>query len=729
MNTISRSPAEVLKETFGFDGFRDHQQTLVEGLLAGKDVFGVMPTGGGKSLCYQLPAVMAEGCAVVVSPLIALMKDQVDAACANGIRACCVNSSISTDERREAARAYRAGELDLLYVAPERLSGGGFLDRLRGCPGGAPAFFAIDEAHCLSEWGHDFRPDYLFLSELRTHFPGTPIAAFTATATEKVAADIEQRLNLERAVKVRASFDRHNLYYEVRAKRDWERQLIEFVKARKDDCGIIYRTSRKSVESTADFLRRNGVDAKAYHAGMEAEDRKKTQEDFIRDNCRVIVATVAFGMGIDKADVRYVVHGDVPKNIESYYQETGRAGRDGEPSHCLLLYSPGDGMKIRGFFDDVTDENEKSRLLGLLQAMENFAANPSCRRKVLLGYFAENYAKENCGGCDFCDGNFKQSDATREAQIVMSAMLRSGQRFGSVHVCDIVTGAKTARIREMGHESLKTYGIGSDRPKTYWRGVLDALVGAGAVEHSQGGFPIPKLTASGRAILKGEQAFAMHEDQRVEPEKSSRSRPVEERFPYHIGLFDHLRRVRKEVADAADVPPYVVFADRTLRRLAALMPTGEAELAGIQGIGSHKLKTYGAGFAQAIAEYLSANPEAVAERLESLPETQASAAGGIKNGLGGTYIESETLLKAGLTLEEVAAKRDLGLSTIESHVAKLIEDGRDLDTRKFVSEEKEELIRVLFAEHGTDALKPIIEAADGKVSYGEARIVLSLMNL
>ncbi len=729
MNTISKGPMEVLKEVFGFDGFRNHQQTLVEGLLAGKDVFGVMPTGGGKSLCYQLPAVMAEGCAVVVSPLIALMKDQVDAACANGIRACCVNSSISTDERREAARAYRAGELDLLYVAPERLSASGFLERLRDCPGGAPAFFAIDEAHCLSEWGHDFRPDYLFLSELRQHFPDTPIAAFTATATEKVAADIEKRLNLERAVKVRASFDRHNLYYEVRAKRDWERQLLEFVRARKDECGIIYRTSRKSVESTADFLRKNGVDAKAYHAGMETGDRKQTQEDFIRDNCRVIVATIAFGMGIDKADVRYVVHGDVPKNIESYYQETGRAGRDGEPSHCLLLYSPGDGMKIRGFFEEIGDEEERMRQLGLLQAMENFAANPSCRRKALLGYFAERYEKENCGGCDFCDGNFKQSDATREAQIVMSAMLRSGQRFGAVHVCDIVTGANTARIREMGHETLKTYGVGSDRPKTYWRGVLDALVGAGAVELSQGGFPIPKVTAAGRAILKGEQSFAMHEDQRVEPEKSARSRPAEESFSYHAGLFDHLRRVRKEIADAADVPPYVVFADRTLRQMAALMPEDRRSLAGVAGIGEHKMATYGEGFLKAISEYLTANPDAISERLDQLPKPAAFDRRGIKNGLAATYLETDALLTAGLSLDEIAEKRGLSLSTIENHVGKLLEDGRELDVRKYLSEEKEELIRKLFAEHGTEALKPIIEAAEGQVSYGEARIVLSLMNL
>lgn len=448
MNTLQKDPKTVLRETFGFPEFRSHQQDLVEGLLAGKDVFGVMPTGGGKSLCYQLPAVCAEGCAVVVSPLIALMKDQVDAARANGIRAASVNSSASLDERKEASRAYRAGELDLLYLAPERLSVPGFVDQLRSCPTKQPAFFAIDEAHCLSEWGHDFRPDYLFLSQLKKLFPEVPMAAFTATATHQVAEDIEKNLSLGGAVKVRASFDRKNLYYEVRAKKDWERQMVTFIKEREGQCGIIYRTSRKSVEATAAMLRANGIDAQAYHAGMENEDRSKTQEAFLRDNCRVIVATIAFGMGIDKPDVRFVIHGDLPKNIESYYQETGRAGRDGEPSHCLLLYSPGDGFKIRRFIDEIENEQERKRSLDLLKAMEEFGARAQCRRRSLLGYFGETLAGEKCSGCDYCDGNFEMKDATRDAQMLLSAMVRTEERFGAVHLCDIVAGANTQKIRE-----------------------------------------------------------------------------------------------------------------------------------------------------------------------------------------------------------------------------------------------------------------------------------------
>ncbi len=486
MNTLTAPAARnidsVLEETFGFKEFRPHQRELVEGILEQRDTFGIMPTGGGKSLCYQLPSVLTDGCAIVVSPLIALMKDQVDAALANGIRAACANSSMSTGERSAVEQAYRDGELDLLYLAPERLASAGILERLRDCPNGAPAFFAIDEAHCLSEWGHDFRPDYLVLGTLRDTFPNTPIAAFTATATQKVAADIESRLQLRSPIKVHASFDRHNLFYEVRAKRDWETQLVEFLRERQGQSGIIYRTTRKSVEATAALLNQNGIPARAYHAGMDPDDRSATQDAFIRDDAAIIVATIAFGMGIDKSDVRFVVHGDLPKNIESYYQETGRAGRDGEPSHCLLLYSSGDAVKQRRFIDDIANEAERQRSSELLREMERFASVPSCRRRSLLRYFEEDYTRENCGNCDYCAGEFKEVDATRDAQILLSAIVRSGERFGAVHVCDIVTGANTAKIRQFNHQGLKTYGAGKSQPKTYWRSLLDALIGAGHIE-------------------------------------------------------------------------------------------------------------------------------------------------------------------------------------------------------------------------------------------------------
>jgi ATP-dependent DNA helicase RecQ len=727
MNTVEKDPATVLRETFGFPAFRSHQEDLVKGLLEGKDVFGVMPTGGGKSLCYQLPAVCAEGCAVVVSPLIALMKDQVDAARANGIRAACVNSAASLEERKEASRAYREGELDLLYLAPERLSVPGFVEKLRSCPTKQPAFFAIDEAHCLSEWGHDFRPDYLFLSQLKNLFPQVPMAAFTATATHQVAEDIEKNLNLGGAIKVRASFDRKNLHYEVRAKKDWEKQMVDFIKAREGQCGIIYRTSRKSVESTAAMLQANGVDARAYHAGMENEDRSATQEAFLRDNCRVIVATVAFGMGIDKPDVRFVIHGDLPKNIESYYQETGRAGRDGEPSQCLLLYSPGDGFKIRRFIDEIEDELERKRSLDLLRAMEEFGARAQCRRRGLLAYFGENLAEKNCGACDFCDGNFEMKDATRDAQMLLSAMARTEERYGAVHLCDIVAGAKTQKIRDLNHDQLKTYGAGKDRPKSHWRALFDLLVAEGVVIIPPADYAVPKLTPKAWQILKGKEKFEAPQDQRIEPEKSGSSRAVaEESFPFDQGLFDHLRSVRKELADAKSVPPFVVASDRTLRQITAFMPATREDFLKIHGVGVEKYEKFGIGLGEALQNYLEEHPEAVSTKLTSLPVSQT---GTIKRPAGSTYQETLEMLKKKMTIEEIAAVRGLSEGTIEGHISRHLENGEDVHHRDYVSESEEKTIATLAAELGLEALKPIYEAAHEKISYGKIKMVIAGMGL
>ena len=738
MNTISASPLEVLRRSFGYDSFRPHQEELIEGVLAGRDVFGVMPTGGGKSMCFQLPAMMMEGCAVVVSPLIALMKDQVDAARANGIKAHCVNSSLSEGERRKAMQAYRAGELDLLYVAPERLATGavgGFLDELRDCPLGRPSFWAIDEAHCLSEWGHDFRPDYLFLSKLKPLFPETPVAAFTATATEKVAHDIEERLALQGAVKVRASFDRKNLYYEIRSKGDWERQLLDFLTDRKDECGVIYRTSRKNVEATADFLQRNGIDAAAYHAGLEPEVRTRVQDDFIRDNRKVIVATVAFGMGIDKADVRFVVHVDLPKTVESYYQETGRAGRDGEPSRCLLLYSPGDAVMLRRFCEEIADEAERERTLGLLRDMETFASAPRCRRAGLLEYFGEIYEAEKCGGCDFCEGNFEMVEATREAQILLSAMARTGERFGVVHLCDIVTGANTVKIREFGHQDLKTYGAGRDHAKSYWRSVFNAMLAEGVVTMSNDRFATPRMSQRGREILYGREGFTMMVDQRKEHQnEKKRSRSDEVEFAYDLRLFEKLRIVRKELADAGEVPPFVVASDRTLRQIAALMPRDDEGLLKVHGMGGQKIERYGSALAAAVGEFLLDNPEAEAARLERIPTAKERAdtggkSGGIKRVLNATFTETHEMLKQGLGVAEVARKRGLTEATITGHIARLIEEGEQIDYRNYVSGSQEKKIRKLLEELGTDALKPIVEAGGGDFGYGELRIVLAAMEM
>jgi len=731
MNTTKspdRTLIESLQKVYGFSEFRPHQQGLVEGLLAGKNVFGVMPTGGGKSLCYQLPGKILEGTAVIVSPLIALMKDQVDSACANGINAAYLNSTLSHQEAAEVESAYRAGVLDLLYLAPERLALPGYVDTLRQNAQGAPSFFAIDEAHCISEWGHDFRPDYLFLSKLRELFPNTPMAAFTATATEKVAEDIEKRLGLENAVKVRASFDRANLFYEVRSKRDWQTQIVEFVRQRPDQSGIIYRTSRKDVESTAALLKSNGINAAAYHAGLEAGQRTKTQDAFIRDDITVMVATVAFGMGVDKADVRYVIHGDLPKNIESYYQETGRAGRDGEPSHCMLLYGPGDAMKIRRFHDDITNEAERQRATDLLRAMERFASVPSCRRVKLLAYFHETYSEDSCGSCDYCTGNFKRVDATRDAQILLSAVARTGGKFGAVHVCDVVAGADTVKIRQFQHNELKTHGAGKDKPKTYWRSLLDAMMAEGKLRQSRDQFPVPQLTEEGTELLYGRSEFQINEDTRIEPEKAGRRKASNpDLTPCHEGLFQNLRSLRKETADAAEVPPYVVFSDRSLRAIAAHMPENEEQLLRLHGIGESKCEKYGQPFLTSVAAYLSEHPEAAKEK-QPLPEPISKpTTSTIKRGVTSTVITTKELLNKGMSIEAIATQREFAASTIETHVAKLIEEGEQIDWQSLVTPQQIALCKELFTEHGSAALSPIIEAADGKIGYGEAKIIRAAM--
>ena len=433
---------KALNRVFGFQDFRPHQEDIVRAIQGGRDVFAVMPTGGGKSLCYQLPSRMLPGTTLVISPLIALMKDQVDAACKIGLRAAYLNSTQTEAERAGTIDRLQGGTLDLLYVAPERLAQESFLNRIRGVKFNLTA---VDEAHCISEWGHDFRPDYLHLAKLIDWFPEAPITAFTATATLRVQTDIIERLRLRDPLRVRASFDRSNLYIEVRPKEDIERQILAFVQQYPREAGIVYRTTRESVERTAKHLVAQGLKALPYHAGLDDSLRKANQEAFNRDEVEVMVATIAFGMGIDKSNIRYIVHGDLPKNLESYYQEMGRAGRDGEPAHCVLFYRRGDLPKIQYFIDQLTDENEQRRQRQALARMTAYAQSPVCRRRQILGYFGEKYEPENCRTCDNCTTEKETVDATVEAQKILSAIFRTGERFGAGHIVDIVSGSEYAK--------------------------------------------------------------------------------------------------------------------------------------------------------------------------------------------------------------------------------------------------------------------------------------------
>ncbi len=595
---------KALHDVFGFAAFRPNQEEIITAILSGRDVFAAMPTGGGKSVCYQLPALLLPGLTVVVSPLVALMKDQVDAAREQGLPAAFLNSTLETGDAAAVYRELAAGGIKLLYISPERFRIPGFAEKLKAF---GACFFAVDEAHCLSEWGHDFRPDYLELSGIRRLFPEARIAGFTATATRRVQEDILRLLKLKDPFIVRASFDRPELFYEVAPKEKADPQILAFLRDRPGESGIVYRTSRADVEKTAAYLASKGVKALPYHAGLPAEVREKHQEMFNRDEIRVIVATIAFGMGIDKSNIRFVVHADMPKSMEGYYQETGRAGRDGLDSRCLLLYGPGDLARIRWFIDRMDDEEERGRALGRLRRMADYASVNVCRRKQLLEYFDEPHPGD-CGGCDVCTGRAEKVDASEDARMLLSAVLRSGERFGAAHIVDIVTGANTEKIRRYAHDGLKTFGVGKGKSKTHWRGVLGELLAAGCLAQDEERFGALALTGKGREVLYGREPFEALRREEKRPAVRRKSGPAG-RSPgggaVNEGLFERLRILRLEIAAEKNLPPYIIFSDRTLREMCAALPRSRADLLEISGVGGHKLEAYGDQFLTEISRHLA----------------------------------------------------------------------------------------------------------------------------
>ena len=598
---------EVLRRTFGYEAFRGQQAAVIEHTLAGGDSLVLMPTGGGKSLCYQIPSMLMDGVGVVISPLIALMQDQVDALVQAGVKAACLNSSLSLDEMRDVEDALRRGQLDLVYVSPERLLSERFLALVDRLP---VALFAIDEAHCVSQWGHDFRPEYRQLSLLHERFPGVPRIALTATADDPTRREIQQRLGLVEAPAFIDGFDRPNIRYHVVPKNKARDQLLAFLQAEHaGDAGIVYCLSRKKVDDTAAWLQVRGFKALPYHAGMDARERTANQTRFLLEEGVIVVATIAFGMGIDKPNVRFVAHLNLPKSLEAYYQETGRSGRDGLAANAWMSYGLNDVVTLRQMVERSEAGEERKRLeASKLDAMLGYCEVTGCRRQTLLSYFGEDLA-EPCGNCDNCLNPVQTWDGTDAARKAMSCIYRTGQRFGASYVTDVLLGKDNDRIRRFGHDKLSTYGIGKELTAAQWRSVLRQLVASRLLSVDMEGYGGLRLTEGSRPVLRGDVAVELRQDQPGARKARAKRRPSGRDEGYELPepsaiLWEALRECRMEFAKAQGVPPYVIFHDATLREMASTSPVNLDELADVAGVGEKKLQRYGEAFLDVIRAHL-----------------------------------------------------------------------------------------------------------------------------
>jgi len=691
----------------------------MERVIRGEDAIVIMPTGGGKSLCYQIPSLVRPGVGVIVSPLIALMSNQVSALEQNGVRATYLNSSLGSDEARRRGEGLLRNEYDLLYVSPERLVQPAFLaflERLNA------ALFAIDEAHCVSQWGHDFRPEYLQLSLLAERFPGVPRLALTATADEKTREEIRERLTLPEAKLFVGGFDRPNIHYSVGEKQNPTRQLLGFLKRHEGEAGIVYALSRKRTEEFAETLRAQGYRALAYHAGLEAEERNRVQEEFLREEGVIVVATIAFGMGIDKPDVRFVAHLDLPKSVEAYYQETGRAGRDGEPAEAWMVYGLQDTVLLRNFINtSEAPEGQKRIEHRKLDALLGFCEAVECRRKLLLNYFGET-RHEDCGNCDVCQEEVSVEDGTEEAQKALSCVYRTGQRFGAGHVADVLVGNSPERLLRLGHDRLSTYGIGKEWPRTRWMGLFRQLTARGFLEANEyGGLA---LTERARPLLRGEESFRMRIMRGAVGRKTSASPETALDSETDRALFEALRRERKRLADAAGVPAYVICSNRSLVELAARQPQNAEQLRTIQGFGQRKVAAYGEALLAVVRAEGNGVFQAGTQPTESTARLQSE-------GPGDSAMKTGALLRSGKTVEAVARERGLAESTILSHAAELIEAG-ELELETVISlpaadiEAIQESIEAQPPEHA-GKLRPIYDHFEGRFDYGVLRCVAAVL--